>query len=358
MEEEVRRAEPSSGKAWPFVMSWTGRISALIGLFASLIGGVTWFINHHRTSMERERKMALAEAQAKQGEYEASVQSCADILKSDPLYRPALDRQLATTMQWVENFRVIVPQGQEPGNAAGPMLDEIMTILNAGLTQAKGTQAADIQAHIGWAHWLNQKIAAREFGPAAEQNFRAALAADPSNVYANAMLGNWMLQTGGDFAEAVRHLDAAVATGKARPFVRTMQMGGLTNLDEPGSRSEQVKIANDMRKGGEPLDQSYKSRILAFCFDPITTDHEELVESLSAVPPEEAWQTFLWLQSSARDDDYHRNTRDFIQANLLEIAGKRPEALKEYRSLQVRLKNSSGSMKNSVDAAVKRLAAS
>ena len=358
MKEDVRKAEPSSAKAWPFVMSWTGRISALIGLSASLIGGVTWFINHHKASAERQQKMALAEAQAKQGEDQASVQSYADILKSDPLYRPAIDQQLATTMLWVENFHVIVPEGQDATNAAAPSLDQIMAILDAGLTRSKGAQAADVQAHIGWAHWLNQKIAVREFGPAAERNLRAALATDPSNVYANAMLGNWMLQTGGNFAEAIQHLDTAVATGKVRPFVRTMQIGGLIYLDEPGSRAQQIKIANDMRKAGEPLDEGYRSRILSFCFDPIVTDHKELVESLSAVSPDEAWQTYFWLDDKSPDDDHHRTVHEFVQANLLEISGKRPEALEKYRRLQSALKNAPGRMKDSVDAAVKRLSAS
>jgi hypothetical protein len=36
MEEKIRKAEEGDGKAWPFVMSWVGRITALIGLFAIL----------------------------------------------------------------------------------------------------------------------------------------------------------------------------------------------------------------------------------------------------------------------------------------------------------------------------------
>jgi tetratricopeptide (TPR) repeat protein len=348
-EEEVRKAEPGTGKAWPFVMSWTGRMSALIGLGASLIGGVTWFINHHRATVERQEKMSFAETQAKQGEYQASIQSYSEILKADPLDQPALDEQLTTAMEWVESS----------SHFDAASLDQVMSILDAGLTRNKNTvRAADILAHIGWTHWLNQKIAEREFGPAAEQNFRTALSADPSNVYANAMLGNWMLQTRKSFSEAIQHLDTAVATGKARPFVRTMQVGGLIDLDEPGSRAEQVKVANDMRKAGEPLDEGYKSRILSFCFNPGTIEHKELVESLSAVPSNEAWQTYLWLDDNAQNDDSHRTVHEFIQANLLEVSGKRSDALEKYRSLQKTLKSEPGSMKDSVDAAIARLSKS
>ncbi|MGA9669538.1 MAG: hypothetical protein WBQ94_10035 [Terracidiphilus sp.] len=355
MAEENQKAEPGADKPWPFVMSWVGRISALIGLFASVAGGVTWLVHHHQQKVERQAQMALAEAQAKQGEYQAAVQSYGQMLKSDPLDRQVLDAQLNTTMAWVEDFHVPVREGQSPAEAAGPELDQILTILDAGLTRSKGTQAADMQAHIGWTHWLNQRVAQREFGPAAEQNLRAALAADPSNVYANAMLGYWMLQNDANFNEAIQHLNDAVASGKARPFARKLQLGGLIDLDKKGGRTELIRAANGIRKSGEPLGEEYKKRILDFCFDPIITDHGELAESLIAVSPDEVWQTYLWLDDNAVDGQSQNLVHDFVKANLLEVTGKRRESLEEYRLLQQELKNGSGTMKSSVNAAVARL---
>jgi hypothetical protein len=140
--------------------------------------------------------------------------------------------------------------------------------------------------------------------------------------------------------------------------VRRMQLGGLIDLDKPGSRAEQVKIANQMRKGGVPMEEYDRSHALTDCFDPTITDRKTLMEALSAIPADEAWQTYLWLDNKPTDDDeYRRNSRDFIQANLLEISGKRAEALAKFHSLQVALKGKSGRMKNEVDDAVKRLAA-
>jgi hypothetical protein len=213
----------------------------------------------------------------------------------------------------------------------------------------------DIQAHIGWAHWLNQHIAEREFGPAAENNLRAALASDPSNVYANAMLGNWMLQNGGSLPEAIQHLDAAIATGKARPFVRKLQLGGLIYLDQKGARAALIKAVTGMRKSGEPLDESQKRRILGFCFDPVVVDYGELEESLTATPPNEIWKTYLWLGNMPEDAQSQSEVNDFISANLLELAGKRKESLGKYRLLQQQLTNRPGSFKNSVDAAIARV---
>jgi len=355
MTEGNQKAEPGADKAWPFVMSWVGRTSALIGLFVSVAGGVTWLVHRHQQTAERQAQMATAEAQAKQGQYQAAVESYGVLLKSAPLDRPVLDAQLKTAMGWAENFHVSVGENQSAADVAGPEIDEILAILDAGLTRSKGTEAADVQAHIGWAHWLNQNIADREFGPLAEQNFRASLAADESNVYGNAMLGNWMLQNYKNFSEGIEHLNKAVATGKARPFVRRLQVGALVSLDKKDDRIELMKAANSIRKSGEPMDEEFRKRILDSCFDPIVTDHGEMAECLTAVKPDEAWQTYLWLEDKDGETHGRNLDHDFVEANLLELTGRRQESLEKYRALQQELKGQSGTMKSLVNAAIVRL---
>jgi tetratricopeptide (TPR) repeat protein len=359
MPNESDVPETFSNKAWAFLMSWTGRITAIVGLFATIAGGVTWLITHHRQQRERSAQLALAQTQAAQGDYQKSIETYADVLKSNPLDRTALDGQLNTAMLWTENFSVIVPEGESAAEPAGRALDEMMPILQSGLTRSKGTRAADVEAHLGWAHWLNQRFAEREFGSAAEQNFRAALAIDPGNVYANAMLGNWMLQNGGNFSEVVQHFHAAVDAGKALPFVRALEIGGLTGYDKPGSRGELMRILNSMRLHGEPLDSDDRRRVFGFCCDIEVTDHAELFDSLSAVPAQEAWQTYLWLESYTSDDSpnpIHALIRDYIQASLLEISGQRQDALRQYRTLQQKLPSQlSITLQSDVNSAVKRL---
>ena len=345
------------GKEWPFVMTWTGRATALIGLFASLAGGLTWLVTHHRHAVERKTKMDLAQVEVQQQQYQAAVASYEEILKDNPSYEPALAGQLNAAKLWVENFHVVMHNGEDTtaAAAAGALLDQLMPVLETGLARSKGSEAADVQAHIGWAHWLNQKMAEREFGSAAEQNFRAALATDPTNVYANAMLGNWMLQNNGSVSEAVRYFDVADSTGKARPYVRRLELGGLRDVDRKGARAEQVKIADEMRRNGEPLDQEWKSLIVGFCFGPTTTEYDELVESLSAVPAEDAWKTYLWLDDNPSDPDNDRLAQEFIQANLLELNGNRVGALDRFRQLSQQLKNTPSTMIDPVNEAIARL---
>jgi tetratricopeptide (TPR) repeat protein len=359
MPDETPKPETRSDKAWGVLMGWIGRVTAIVGLCATIAGGVTWLVTHHRQQRERAAQSALAQTQTAQGDYQAAVNTYADMLKSDALDRDALDGQLNTTMLWAENFSVLVPEGQSATEPPSRALDEMMSILESGLTRSKAARAADVQAHLGWVHWLNQHIAESEFGPAAERNLRSALAADPTNVYANAMLGNWMLQNGGSFSEAVLHFDTAVATGKERAFVRRFQIGGLTGFNGPGVRGELMKVANAMRLDDEPLQPNQRHHIFDVCCNATMTEHAELVESLSAVPASDAWQTYLWLDSSAgggSSDVLQGLTHDFIQANLAEISGQRAQALRQYRTLQQKLRSYAGAaMGDAVDAAISRL---
>ncbi len=355
MAEKLLKSELREGKAWPFLMTWTGRASALIGLVASLAAAVTWLVNHSREQEDCSARMAQAQVQLQQDDYQGAVRSYGELLKDNPTYTPALDGQLRAAELWVENFRVTGRENQTTAPAAAALLDQLMPVLEAGLARSDGTQAADVQAHIGWAHWLNEKMAEREFGDAAQRNLRAALQLDPTNVYANAMLGNWILQNKGNMSDALHDFAVAETTGSARPLVRQMELGGLDYLDEKGARSAQVKIADAMRRSGETLDSNSKQRILSFCFNPTTTEHSELAESLSAVSPDDAWKTYLWLDDRSGDTDTQPLAREYIQANLLEVSGDREAALAAFRRLDMQLKNSAGTLTDQVQQAIARL---
>jgi hypothetical protein len=62
-----------------------------------------------------------------------------------------------------------------------------------------------------------------------------------------------------------------------------------------------------------------------------------------------------WLDRDSGASQDRALVHDFINANLLEVAGKRQDSFAKYRELQQKLKGSSGAMKDSTDAAVARL---
>jgi hypothetical protein len=274
-----------------------------------------------------------------------------------------MDRQVDAAMLWLQDFHVIIGEGQKAEDLAGPPLSEIMSVLDAGLarTGEHGERAADILAHLGWAHWLNRHIAQKEFGAAAEQDLYRALKLDPANVYANSMLGNWLLQNNGSLDEALHRFDVAVKSNKQRALVREMQLGGMIYNDSPGVRPELIRVANQMRINSERMDERYKQRILSN-YSPIN-NHDELTETLSALPPNDAWATFLWLddkQATGNDLEEQRIQHEFIQASIAEIAGKSDDALERFRTLQAELKRRAytGRIADHVAIAIKRLSRS
>jgi hypothetical protein len=356
METQDSSRPARSSAVWSFFDTWVGRTTAAIGLIASLGGGITWWVNHHRLQAQREAELRVAEQQSARGDYAASLQTVGDLLKTNPMDRAALDDQVNAAMLWTENFSVSAPEGGNPADSAAPALDQIFAVLESGLARTTGARAADIQAHLGWAHWLNQRIAEREFGSAAEQNLRAALALDPHNVYANAMLAAWMLQTHRSVSDAAQHFTVAVATGKARPFVRELQIGGYLSSDGTAVKVELMRAANDMRKNSEPLDSDSRRRVLNFCCDPSYLPHAQLVEVLSAVSAGDAWATWLWLDAGASDAADDALSRSFIQAALLEISAKPQPALEQFRQLRQQLARRPGLFRDAVDAEIARLA--
>jgi len=344
------------------------RIAWIAGsaVFLALLVAVPSFIGvgplaHYKHQKGRVRELLrTAQTQINQAEYEPAFKTYEAALKLEPGNRTAMDHQVDAAMLWLQNFHVIAREGQKAEDLAGPPLSEMISALDAGLarTGEHGERAADILAHLGWAHWLNQKIAEKEFGPAAEQDFRRALAIDPANVYGNAMLGNWLLQTGGSLDQALHCFDVALKRNQQRALVREMELGGMIYNDDAGVRPELIRVANQMRINSEPMNDSYKRRILSNYS--ATNSQKELTETLSALPPNDAWATFLWLddkQATRGEGEEQRIQHEFIQANILEIAGKSAEALAMFKTLEGELKRKgySGRLSDHVGDAIKRL---
>ena len=78
---------------------------------------------------------------------------------------------------------------------------------------------------------------------------------DPQNVFANTMLGHWLVWTGGPLTAARPYFDAAVSSGKERPFVRTYQLAAARNRSDDAGDAELVRIVNSMRQQNETPDE-------------------------------------------------------------------------------------------------------
>ncbi len=328
-----------------------GAVAALIGLLFLVsywTGFGPWSESRAHWAMIQQL-VATARVQMERTEYESAFRTYEEALKVDAHDKTVMDLQADAAMRWLQNFHVIVGEGQKAEDIAGPEVARIQAVLDAALARTNGRspRAADLLAHMGWNHWLNQKLAFKEFGTAAERDLRESLRVDESNVFAHAMLGNWLLQNHGDVAEALRHFDAAIKTGKEREFVRQLQLGGLFSSDEAQIRPALMRVANEMRREGVRMDERSKRRVAAG-LHPGLVSYEELRESLVAVSPSDAWDTYVSVESDGV-------RREFVRGALLEIEGKREEALGVFRELDRGL--GSGRLADNVTAAVRRLSA-
>jgi len=313
-------------------------VAAFVALLLVLIAwrGLHAWQERRRVNNQAAQWMTTAKTQMKLGEYESAYRSSTQALKLRPSDKDTLNQQTDAAMVWLEHFSVVGDDDGTKDLAAG-QLSELMGVLDGALSRTNGKEArsADILAHLGWAHWLNQHIAEKEFGSAAPDLYRQAISIDPANVYANAMLGNWLLQTNGKVDEAMRCFSAALSKGRERPLVRAMELGGMLYNDAGGVPVQAAKALNDMRKNDEPLEDGYRSRFLAVDFSP-TNSNEFLNSILTAVPPEESLKTYLWLDNGPASEGQELK-RQFIAARVLELQGRKSEAISAYSTLKGKL---------------------
>jgi hypothetical protein len=357
METPPTSPEPRVKRAWTVIAAWIGGVSLVVGFIGTMTGtfnGIKDYL-HHDSGLDA--KIAVARQQTSQGEYSSALQTYAGILQTDAGYKPAQQGQVATAEEWLRNFHATESGDKDSKTVAAGYLDQIFPVLDAALTRVQGAAAADIQAHLGWAHWMNRYIAMREFDATAEQDMRTALTLDANNVYAHAMLGNWMVVNHKGLPEALQHFHSAEATGKERPFVRRYELGALDNDEEPGARAAVMTIANAMRVGNEPLTADRKLDTLGFCCNPSSTFHDDRVESFSALPPTDALQTYIWLDEEAQGDAHVQALkRQFTQAMIAGASGDHNSALQQLQALRPKVQAANGTtMDEQVDEEIKRL---
>lgn len=321
-------------KAWQRPVLWLGLAGALalLVLLAAQFGLGPWHAARER-SLQVARLLGTAQTHVRETEYESAFQSYQQALALDPNNAAALDGQVDAGMLWLEHFQVLTPEGQKAEDIAAPLLAQLNTVLTAGLarTNGKDKRAADILAHLGWLHWMNEKMAFKEFGNA-ERYFAQSLAVDPTNVYAHAFWGNWLLQTRGNAAQALQHIASALATNTQRPLVRSMQLGGLLGNDEPGMHAAFVQALNQVRANNEPLEANIRERV-SYLYSPTLNNTAELRETLAALPFDDAWKTFLWLDPDHAVEARPPVLEDFVHASLKEISGDQAGALREFKLL-------------------------
>ena len=331
-------------------LKWVGGVAAVISLLLGLnqFTGVLQTLRvHHK---EFQEAMKAGEQQQERGDYPAAFDSFKHAVELDPVDREAQKHQAQAAMLWLENVHTRDRSFSDTANLVLPVLDK-------SLSNATGPYAADLLAHIGWANFLKSRDGSGN-PETITKSYQDAVKLDPHNPYANAMWGHWILWRNGDAKEAKERFAAALESGRVRPYVRELQLSAYQNAHGPENDAELLRVTNEMRKQGEPMQPRQRSDIFneIFFFD--LDDQGEFPQIVRVVTPEDALATYDWLSAGQTRVDLALR-REFVAACSLEVAGRNAEALARYKSLQQQLRQSNTyySLTSPVNNAVQRLAA-
>jgi hypothetical protein len=253
-------------------------------------------------------------------------------------------------MAWLENTRM------KEGESFKQIAATVEPVLDRGLASAAAERKADLLAHLGWAAFLRS----REQGTNSdviEQLYRKALAVDPANPYANAMLGHWIMWNAHDLDAARPYFAKAADSGRAAGLARHLQLAALRNDHGAEAELEQVRVANELRKADQLMQPADRSEIwnVYYSFFHDDVGEHAIQRLLGVIPPEEHLLTFHWLFDRAGFDEGKELTRICYVGLLQEAAGRRKEALQTLEGLRQKLADSKGSLSDRVQAAIARL---
>jgi len=348
------------------LLKWIGAVTAILSLIFA-IQRVTQLVSDLR---EQQRQIAelreVGKLQLSTSDYDGAWASLEQALKvaesggmldklTGQLSEEAIELRLAQedlAMEWLKHVRI------SDGQTFSSFVDKLAPVLNRGLANATGARKADILAHVGWAIFLRWRDGNLELDP--EPQYRQAVEIDSTNPYAHAHFGHWILWRRKNPEDAKQHFAAALASGRSRDYVRSIQLAALKNFGSDGEGDFLVAV-NDMRKNGEKIDAPTSRNLYTIYSFTCSNryDADRFAKLLAAVPATEQLATFQALFYGARDEDFNqwsRPGRDACSATLLEAAGQREEALRIWQALRQKFPpKDGGSLAVRAQDAIKRL---
>jgi hypothetical protein len=185
---------------------------------------------------------------------------------------------------------------------------------------------------MGWANFLRIREGAGGLNP--QVQYQKALVEDPSNVYAHAMWAHNILFRGGPLESAKQHFASALASGRERPYVRDLQFAAMLNIMESPTQIEAARIAGEMRKSGEEIDERLRERLWTYVYYSALLSESRRMSFMAGMRDADGPATFRWLYPENQVREDRRNLWRFFLASLEQAAGEREAALARYEALR------------------------
>ncbi len=307
------------------------------------------------TSVEdTERADALvaeALAQRRRNQFVEALATLARARELSPSSPRVQETQEDVAMDWIRNVRV------ESGTSFGEAITPALTVIDAALPSATGVRRADLLAHAGWATFLLRRDGDGRLNPA--ETYQEALKIDPVNPYANAMLGHWVLLQDDDVPRAATLFETASQSGRALDAVRVLQWAAYDNARTPEADVARVQLADGMRRANQKLTATQAQALWApYYFSMSASRDKERDLLLDALSPDDHITMLGWaFEDYAAKDDSRQKTIRYYVALLDARAGRQDRALASLQALNKELADSQGSLRDAVQAALKRLQA-
>ncbi|HWP58278.1 MAG TPA: toll/interleukin-1 receptor domain-containing protein [Candidatus Acidoferrales bacterium] len=351
---EVSAAVDRMARPWRRWLSRPAGLAAAV-LVALLGVGAAWrgFSFYWEQSARKQAVAALLEQsqmQAEAGNYAGAWALLEKAAASHPDSAELTDLQERLAMEWLQNAR-----GSQLTGTLREIAERVSPVLWRGAAKGKGERAADLTAHVGWADFLRSREGVAGLDPA--KHYRRALAIDPRNVFAHAMSGFEILRQRGPAVDAKRHFAAALESNRKREYVRRLQFAGLLWARDPELECEAIRVADEMRRGGEAMavaDSSEPQRLWSIYYSRLVSDRDK-AQFLAALPPADHLATFRWLYPEDRLAKEKYPQYLYVLAQLQELNGERAHALASYRKLQSQVAGHPGPLLDGARAAIARL---
>lgn len=283
----------SPGMKGPFAdtpLKWIGVVTVLLSLLLLLNQASKVFGEIRDRQRQVGELQAIADQQQRAGDFQQAWTSLehADRTAGQGSYlarlarSPAAERQAIRTAQedlamaWLES-------ASAPGGARfSDTVDPLLPTLTRGVDSTAGRRKADLLAHVGWAQFLKSRDGGGEpIDP--EPLYRQAIEADPANPYAHAHWGHWLAWQRRPLDEATAQFDAALASGRARPYVRSLQLAALQLASTGTSQAAYLAAIADMVRNQEPVSAGVRNVVYGL-YTRICDDDARLARLRATVP--------------------------------------------------------------------------
>lgn len=329
-------------------------------LAALVLGGVLAGAGYLRWQQQRaeEARSAMLTSVAQQlcasGDHALAWLRLDEALAQFPRHEPLRRAREDCAMHWLRDIRVTVGKETMTG-----IVDKLLPVLAEGAAAATGQRGADLRAHMGWADVLRLREGASGMNPPA--HYERALALDPGNVYAHAMWAHHIMVQSQSIADAKRHFEAALASGRERAYVRNLQFAALLYYRGRHGQIEALRVAGEMRRSGETVDEGSRDRLWnRVYYSELMLRGSQRETFMAALPGAGNPTTFAWLFPREQTRGDRQQQWNFFMASLEEAAGDRDAARPRYEALRDELvrQQSAGTMLDETNAALKRLSSS